>query len=170
MKCDKCDNQATVHLIEIVDGEKIEKHLCEAHAGEAGVTAKSPSTPINELLKNFVLKHSGTGEPDFAPPATGQVCESCGLTYSQFRKKGLLGCPACYEAFEEQLGPLLERAHEGSSQHIGKLPARAGADQVRQQRLLQLRRELDRAVCQEQYEAAARLRDEVRQLEEAEEQ
>jgi len=161
MKCDKCDKSATVHLIEIVDGQKIEKHLCEEHAGEVGVTSKPSAAPINELLKNFVMKHSGAGQID----VTEQSCPSCGMTYGQFRKKGLFGCPDCYESFEQTLGPLLERAHEGASQHIGKVPSMTCADQLRQQRLLQLRRELDRAVCQEQYETAARLRDEVRQLE-----
>jgi protein arginine kinase activator len=162
MKCDKCNNAATVHLIEIVDGEKIEKHLCEEHAGEAGVSANASVTPINSLLKNFVLKHSGAAETE---EAAEQSCEDCGLVYSQFRKKGLLGCPSCYEAFEEALEPLLERAHGGESQHLGKVPARAGDDQARQQRLLQLRRELDRSVRAEQYETAARIRDQVRQLE-----
>jgi len=161
MKCDKCDQNATVHLIEIVEGKKIEKHLCEAHAGEEGVAVKAANAPINELLEKFVLKHSGAvgSETDEA------TCESCGLTYSDFRKRGLLGCPACYEAFEDQLGPLLKRAHEGADRHIGKVPHYAGADEMRQQRLLQLRRQLDQAVASEAYETAARLRDEVRQLE-----
>jgi len=113
-------------------------------------------------LKNFVLKHSGASESE---PSSEQACEVCGLTYSQFRKKGLLGCPSCYEVFADVLEPLLERAHGGESQHLGKIPARAGDDQARQQRLLQLRRELDRSVRAEQYETAARIRDQVRQLE-----
>jgi protein arginine kinase activator len=160
MKCDKCDNQATVHLIEIENGEKIEKHLCEQHAVEAGVTAKSPEMPINELLENFVLKHSGAEKPQ-----SEVACEHCGLTYSEFRKRGLLGCPVCYETFERALVPLLERYHEGSSQHIGKMPCHSGVDELRQQRLRQIRRELDEAVASEHYERAARLRDDMRRME-----
>ncbi|MHB1156790.1 MAG: UvrB/UvrC motif-containing protein [Phycisphaerales bacterium] len=178
MKCDRCDNPATVHLIEIINGQKIEKHLCEHHALEEGVTIKVTSSPINELLEKFVLKHTSPAAaptsvggavqqagPVVAGGETDLVCEHCGLTFSEFRKRALLGCADCYTAFEPLLMPLLERAQEGASHHLGKVPRYAGSDQLRQQRLKQLRRELDKAVTSEQYERAARLRDEVRELE-----
>lgn len=164
MKCDHCDNQATVHLIEIQGGKKVEKHLCEVHAVEEGVAVKVQNAPINELLEKFVLKHSQGGEESPAKP-TAVHCESCGTTYDQFRKSGLLGCPQCYEAFERALGPLLERAHEGANRHLGKVPTHAGIDELRQQRLRQLRRELEEAVAAEQYERAAKLRDRVNEVE-----
>ncbi len=160
MKCDRCDKPATVHLIEIVEGKKIEKHLCEQHAAEEGVAVKVTNAPINELLEKFVLKHSGA-----QPAETELSCEQCGLSYEAFRKRGVLGCPACYEAFAPTLKTLLARAHEGATQHIGKAPRNCGADTLRQQRLMQLRRELDQAVAAEQYETAARLRDQVQQIE-----
>jgi len=160
MKCDRCDKPATVHLIEIVDGKKIEKHLCEQHAAEEGVAVKVTNAPINELLEKFVLKHSGSHE-------VGEElsCEHCGMGYEEFRKRGVLGCPACYDAFAPALGTLLARAHEGAEQHIGKMPQASGTDMLRQQRLMQLRRELDQAVAAEEYEAAAKLRDQVQQIE-----
>ena len=59
MKCDNCSNPATVHLTEIRAGKKVEKHLCEKCAAQTeGFPAKT-HTPINELLTNFVLAHSG---------------------------------------------------------------------------------------------------------------
>ncbi len=160
MKCDKCDQPATVHLIEIVNGKKIEKHLCEQHATEDGVAVKMSAAPINELLEKFVLKHSPSQEADEV-----QACADCGMTWEQFRKRGLLGCPGCYAAFDDALMPLLERAHEGGNCHIGKAPRCAGTDELRQQRLMQLRRELEQAVASEEYEKAAGLRDQVNQLE-----
>ncbi len=167
MKCDKCDKQAVVHLIEIHDGQKVEKHLCEEHAVAEGVQVKVSNAPINELLEKFVLKHSGEGESsgESPPAATDLVCGDCGMTYTEFRKAALLGCPTCYAAFDGPLMPLLERAHAGGTQHLGKVPRRTGFDERRQHRLMQLRRELDDAVAGEQYERAARLRDEVRQME-----
>jgi protein arginine kinase activator len=160
MKCDKCNNPATVHLIEIKNGKKVERHLCEEHAVEEGVTVKVTNAPINELLEKFVLKHSGE-----VSGQTEMVCDHCGLSYEEFRKTGQLGCPHCYEVFEQVLTPLLARAHGGHTQHIGKVPRQAGRDQHRQQRLLQLRRQLDEAVVAERFEQAASLRDQVRQLE-----
>ncbi|MDX1564918.1 MAG: hypothetical protein R3236_05905, partial [Phycisphaeraceae bacterium] len=106
MKCDRCDNQATVHLIEIKDSQKVEKHLCEACAVDEGVAVKVQSAPINELLEKFVLKHSGgSGEPEAS--STNLVCDHCGLSYDDFRRNGLLGCPHCYASFEAALVPLL---------------------------------------------------------------
>ncbi len=162
MKCDKCNKPATVHLIEIQNGQKIEKHLCEEHAAEEGIAVKVDNQPINDLLEKFVLKQTGQKET-----AADPQCDACGTTWSAFRKTGLLGCSTCYVAFESALMPLLERAHpDGANRHLGKVPQSRGTDEHRHQRLLRLRRELDEAVSLEQYERAANLRDQVREVEE----
>ena len=159
-KCDRCNRPATQHSVEICKGRKIEKHLCDYHAQEEGWAIKGAHTPINELLTNFVKLHSGT--------ATQQelVCQTCGLTFADFRQNSLLGCPDCYNAYAEPLASLLERAHEGATHHIGKVPRRAGAGEQRQTHILRMRKKLDEAVAREDYELAARLRDEIRRLEE----
>lgn len=163
-KCDKCNRRATHHSVEIIKGKKIEKHLCDLHAAEEGLSIKAVHTPINELLTNFVKLHSG-GSGAQAVTARELVCDTCGLTFAEFREHTLLGCPNCYSAFEAQLGPLLERAHEGGANHIGKVPRRAGSGQDRQEQLMSLRQRLDEAVNREDYELAARLRDDIGQLE-----
>jgi len=149
--------------VEIIQGKKIEKHLCDQHAAEEGLAIKSIHTPINELLTNFVKIHSGD-QPD--RPSPGGTCESCGLTFAQFRKDSLLGCPDCYKAFEQPLSTLLERAHEGGTHHIGKVPRRAGAGEQRQAMLMRMRKQLNAAVVGEDYELAARLRDDIHRFEE----
>lgn len=160
IKCDMCDRPATHHSVEIIKGQKIVKHLCDLHAAQAGLAIKAVHTPINELLTNFVKQHSGI--------ATQQelTCPDCGLTFSQFREHSLMGCPNCYKAMEAALAPMLERAQEGGTHHIGKVPRRAGAGEQRQQELLRLRKKLTDAVASEQYEEAARLRDQIRHVEE----
>ncbi len=159
-KCDQCDQPATYHSVKIVKGQKIEEHLCEAHAAQAGLVPKEAQAPINELLTKFVQLHSG-----MAGAQQELACDNCGMTFNEFREHSLLGCPECYRAFEAQLAPLLERAHEGATHHIGKVPRRAGADEHRQQRLLRMRKQLADAVAAEDYEQAARLRDEIRACE-----
>ena len=62
-KCDKCDRPATHHAVEIIKGQKIEKHLCDEHAAEDGMGLKSVHAPINQLLTNFVKATSGTEKP-----------------------------------------------------------------------------------------------------------
>ncbi len=161
-KCDHCEKPATHHSVEIRKGQKIEKHLCDAHAAQEGLSVKAAHTPINELLTNFVKLHSGA-----APAvATEAVCETCGLTFGEFREHSLMGCPQCYTAFKIPLAPYLERAHEGATHHIGKTPHRMGGGEKRQEQLLVLRKRLNDAVTNEDYELAARLRDEVRRFEE----
>ena len=161
--CDKCDRPATHHSVEIIQGEKIEKHLCDIHAAEEGMTVvKAVHTPINELLTNFVKMHSGQS----TETADQLACEQCGMTFAKFRESSLLGCPHCYKAFERQLDALLERAHEGGTHHIGKVPRRAGAGDHRQNQLLRMRKRLEEAVATEDYEMAARLRDDIAKFEE----
>ena len=68
-----------------------------------------------------------------------------------------------YNVFKKGLLPLIERMH-GSSQHVGKVPANAGAEIVKKNELVQLRKELNEAVERENYEKAAELRDKIYEL------
>lgn len=162
-KCDHCEKPATHHSVEIIKGQKIEKHLCDTHASQEGLAIKTAHTPINELLTNFVKLHSGA-----ATTTTEVSCDHCGLTFAEFREHSLMGCPNCYTAFKGPLSPLVERAQEGGTHHIGKVPHRVHGQEseVRQQKLLALRKRMGDAVTNEDYELAARLRDEVRRFEE----
>ena len=154
-KCDKCGRDATVHLTEIVDGEKIEKDLCEECAVSEGVTIKT-QVPISQILEELVLQSAAGGE-------LGRLkCDVCGITFMEFRQQGLLGCPNDYEAFEKVLVPLLERAHAGGSSHTGNVPGTAPADQRKQTELLRLRSQLREAVTGEDYERAAKIRDRIK--------
>jgi protein arginine kinase activator len=162
MKCDKCNNSATIHLTEIHDGKRMEKHLCEKCAAEAEGLPVKAHTPINELLTNFVLAHSGMTKE------TAAGCPQCGITWAEFRTSGLFGCENDYAFFDKDLTPLLQRAHEGGTHHLGKVPTRRGASSVpakRQLDLVRLRKELAKAVELEDYERAAKLRDQIRQAE-----
>jgi protein arginine kinase activator len=163
MKCDKCNKPATVHLTEIHSGQQLVKHLCEQCAAQNdGLVAKAHA-PINELLTNFVLAHSGLQKE------TAVTCEHCGVTWAEFRQSGLLGCEHDYIAFDKELTPLLARAHEGATHHIGKTPARrsggGGPAARRQVDLARLRKELAKAVEGEDYERAAKLRDQIKEAE-----
>jgi len=157
MKCDRCDNEATVHEVTIHKGAKVEKHLCEQCAQEEGVAIQSQSIPA-ALLSQFMI--SGGPAPAGAPRAL--ACEHCGMTYEQFRQHDLLGCPDCYHAFEKKLMPLLDRVHEGGTAHLGKTPKRSAGALVRERRIFILRKQLETALASEQYERAAELRDALR--------
>jgi protein arginine kinase activator len=170
MRCDRCDNEATVHEVRIISGKKTEVHLCQTCAQALGIVGKSQAN-IAELLTKMVMQPGPTAAgsetaPEAAPtePRSG-VCDSCGCTFSEIRKTGLIGCSDCYRVFADQLGPLLERAHEGGTHHLGKTPRRAGGEIDRQYLVLRLRQQLEEAVSAEEYERAATLRDQLRQAE-----
>jgi protein arginine kinase activator len=160
-KCDHCDKSATHHSVEILKGQKIEKHLCDEHAAKEGLAIKATQTPINKLLTNFAKTQTvdATPQPEW-------TCNHCGMTFAEFREHSVLGCPECYTAFENPLSALLERAHEGGTKHLGKTPRRSDGDDQRQQQLLRLRKRLEEAVTCEDYELAARLRDEIQRHQE----
>jgi protein arginine kinase activator len=157
MKCQMCEKQATVHLTEIVDGEKTERHLCEECAQTEGITIKT-HVPINELLNNLMTAQEESGE------ISELRCPQCDMNWTEFRKGGLLGCPNDYLAFDKVLRPLIERAHQGANVHVGRIPQHRAGAVSQQAKLLRLRLDLQRAVDREDYEVAARIRDEIKQL------
>jgi len=154
--CDHCAKPAIVHNTVIVNGKVIEHHLCEEHAAAVTGQAAGP-VPINALLGQ--LAQVG------AARARGPTCPSCGLTFHDFKSTGLLGCARCYDTFAATLVPVLERAHGGATQHVGRVPPEADvALRHRNEQLERLSRELAAAVAAEQYEEAARLRDMIHAL------
>lgn len=161
-KCQSCNQQpATVHLTDISPhGEKKIRHLCEACSQNEGVLPK-PLTHAQtiDLLTGLVMNKAGVQE------LAELCCSKCKTTFVEFRNSGLLGCPHDYDAFEKALAPLIERAHEGSRHHIGKSPRRLGMPRDAENDLIKLKRELNRAVDNERYEEAAKLRDRIRILE-----
>lgn len=158
MVCDRCNKaKATVLITDIVP-DKRERHLCEDCAEKEGIIIKQPHA-TNEILQHFIKHKSGVSV------AEDLVCPKCGTTFREFQLNGQLGCPNDYAVFEKVLTPLIERAHEGATQHIGKVPASADGATRRETGLIRLRRELDHAIRQENYELAARVRDQIQALE-----
>lgn len=164
MNCDHCDKPAVVHEVVIKHGEKKEIHLCEYHAKMAGVDVPGQQ-PINKVLSNFVMSQGSEGSASGGTAKRRKTCSTCGMSFARFRQEGTLGCADCYETFDEQLGPLIERTQSGATHHVGKVPARAGGTIDRQRVIQQLVKELDEAVAAEQYERAAQLRDRLVTLE-----
>jgi len=163
-KCDRCGRPATIYLTEISDGKKLEKHLCEECAVAEGVAMKA-DIPISQLLEDFVLHSTGAKNTSRDEADSKIACDVCGMTWERFREEKVLGCPHDYDVFEQQLRPILLNEQEGACQHIGKVPHRAGNDQRKQNAVLRLRAQLNSAIAQEDYERAAALRDQIRELE-----
>jgi len=165
MFCDICHkNQATVHLTEIIDEQMSELHLCEECARKKS----------QDMEQQFGLSDLLAGMADFEKPKGEAVsavqavkCPNCSLTFSDFKKIGRLGCGECYNAFRRYIGPLLKRIH-GSIQHTGKSPIKTGRSAKKKNDIQELRNRLNSAIETEAFEEAARIRDQIKELEKKE--
>ena len=181
MKCRACPKAAVLHITEVLADDRFEElHFCEDcgrryldGAPDAVKAAKAAASAAPDDADEFAeaidaaallaTEAAGAGEaegPDARP------CEVCGLKFVEFRNSGRLGCPHDYDHFREELLPLLESIH-GDTAHAGKAPkapARAAQSPRDAGELNSLRKKLTRAVKDEDYEAAARLRDRIREL------
>jgi protein arginine kinase activator len=168
MNCQNCQkNPATVHVTEITTNpgaatgahEIAEQHLCEMCAAtldlpHAGAGKKS----MADIWKLLQISAAQTRKK------SGPACPDCGMTLDEFRKKGRLGCPRDYEIFGSHIGELLERVH-GARTHVGRVPGASQQDLDRLERMTLLRQELESAIRSEAYENAAKLRDELKSIE-----
>lgn len=162
MQCEDCgQNKATVHFTQIVNDETETFHLCQSCAQERGLKTSpvQSQVPLSDFLSEM-------GAPIFTKATNANVsCPRCGCSFRQFRKTGRLGCAHCYLTFEQEMGALLRKIH-GSAEHVGIVGSEAiGPMEETEERLINLRRELRRAVEKEEYERAAELRDEILHLE-----
>ncbi|HUV41786.1 MAG TPA: UvrB/UvrC motif-containing protein [Sedimentisphaerales bacterium] len=163
MNCQVCNkNEATIHLTEITNGIRTEMHICERCAAKQEIVIKN-QVPVNELLSNLLA--SQPSEQELLGQPDGKTsCPYCGFSLAQFNKEAVLGCPYDYEVFEHALLPLVKRAHDGRTFHCGKIPSKTPADARKQIELLSMRQKLDQAIRNEDYETAARLRDEIAKM------
>ena len=161
MLCTICkEKPATVHLTQIV-GDKMQKlDLCEDCAKTKGI-----NDPTSFGLADLDLL-LGLGASQQLEQAAGGVelkCPRCGFTQADFKKSGRLGCPECYVTFAEGLRGLLKSMHKGT-RHTGKAPEALRATRENADLLKLLDEKLKQAVKHENYERAAQLRDEIKQL------
>ncbi len=190
MKCDVCDNEATVFLTQIVDGKMTKANLCERCSKEKGVT-----DPAGFQLADFLLG-AATQKKSRASAAEDDAlaCPTCGFTRAHLKKIGRMGCPDCYHTFADDLDNMLRAMHKGT-RHVGKVPGKHPAppspprEDLKamaplppsppplpapppppkpvspKKRLADLKGQLDHAIREERFEDAARIRDEIRAIE-----
>ena len=159
MLCCICkEKEATVHLTQIA-GDKMQKlDLCEECAKNKGV-----NDPTGFSLADLLLGLGASQEIEQSAGGTELKCPRCGFTQSDFKKAGRLGCAECYTTFAEELEGLLKTMHKGT-RHVGKVPEALRQTRDLSERLTTLERNLSKAVDEEDFERAAQLRDEIKQM------
>lgn len=103
----------------------------------------------------------------------GLCCGNCGTTLDAVRMGNPLGCKVCYEVFEDvlltelvsanKISARLASAKKSTPLHIGRSPGEA-KEMSPSLRLLALNEALTETLQQEDYEQAAWLRDQIKEL------
>ena len=158
MLCSSCkEKTATVHYTKIDGGQMHKVDLCEDCAKTKGV-----SDPTNFSLADMLL---GLGAAKEVEQSIGSEvkCPKCGFTHADFKKAGRLGCAQCYQTFSEGLDSLLKTMHKGT-RHVGKVPTALREARDLAEQMKSLHQRLAKAIEAENFEAAALLRDEIKQL------
>ena len=168
MLCQNCgQNTATTHIKTVVNGQLTEAHLCSECAKKQG---------YGHILGDWGGFGSLLGGLLGEPPAVEEKrCPGCGASFRQISQSGQVGCAECYHTFRSQLIPVIQRIH-GTAQHKGKSPGGSAlrvADQNRQlaavpqanTEIEEKKRLLQKAIETQDFEQAAVLRDQIKELE-----
>lgn len=167
MLCDNCKkNEATVHIKKLINGAKQEYSLCDGCANELNEMSFVDISSIG-LSNTFTVQDLLGGIIDYVNQSSQNAtvnittCKNCGMSYTEFKKTGLMGCSECYESFKASLIPIIKRV-QGNIEHVGKIPKKSGREMMGKRQLLKLREDLNKAITSEEYERAAEIRDEIR--------
>jgi protein arginine kinase activator len=165
MKCQKCGKrEADTHVKRVINGEFEEYDLCSECAREMGYTNMFSdfANDFNSLLGSFFGN---------ALPARTQAtrCEVCNTGYADIARTGMMGCANCYKVFADQLMPTIRRVH-GNTTHCGKHSKASKVQPVEAEnddksKIEDLKKQLDTAIKNQEFEKAAQLRDEIKDLE-----
>jgi len=183
MICENCgENEANVRYTQIINGDKKELLLCDKCSKELGIDNISFNMPINfsSFFSDFL---DGFEDNTFMPNINNikqLECKRCNTTFEEFMNKGKFGCSECYDSFQEKLNPLLKNI-QGSDTHIGRVGKidnrnKREKDKLQEENVNEgkkeenmnlrekLKNELNKAIKEERYEDAAKLRDEIKKL------
>ena len=172
MLCQHCKkHEATTHIKTMINGKYEEYRLCPECAHELGYDTMFSdfSTDFGGLLSSFFS--------NALPAISGAThCKSCGSTLNDIKRTGKVGCAECYDTFFSELLPTIRSIH-GNTEHKGKQPGvieytvnedTKKADEPAtpaEDKIKSLRDELKQAIADENFERAAQLRDEIKELE-----
>ncbi|SOC08977.1 protein arginine kinase activator [Ureibacillus xyleni] len=172
MICEHCqERQASVTVTQVINGQKSERHYCEVCAKQFHPFNidfhKEEQIPIHQLVANLfgLPVWNNTQEKTQTTTQKATQCPKCGFTFRHFLNEGKLGCPQCYETFSKQLPQVLTKIQAGTT-HSGKAPGKPSKDHTWVKKQIEtIREQLQIAIMEERFEDAAKLRDEIKELE-----
>ncbi len=174
--CQNCGkNEVTFRFTQVINGVKKEMNLCDKCARELGLKDMSFSMPISfsSFLGDFFNDYESSLLPSFMGTQALE-CKNCGTTFEDFMNRGEFGCMDCYETFEDRIAPLLKNL-QGANKHTGRKYREIESDKTdkkarrtvnkEETELEKLQKELQKAIKDERYEDAAKIRDQIKKVE-----
>ncbi|MEG0874015.1 MAG: UvrB/UvrC motif-containing protein [Clostridiales bacterium] len=161
MKCQNCGNKEAVMQVSTVsNGVKNIKYICNECANH--LFESNLSFQMNNPLQMMANIMGNYGRNVAELPPQNSQCPGCGTTYKDFLQRGRFGCAKCYDTFTDKLPPIFDKLHF-SHEYCGKMPQCAGILEDKD-KLALLEREKNAAVEREDYERAAELQRDIRNL------
>lgn len=167
MLCQNCGkNEATTHIKRVVNGDTTETHLCAECAQHLGYGDMFSGFGLN--LDDFFGSFLGDSVQKLSSP-TEQRCPKCGCTFGDIVNSGKIGCSECYRTFYDKLLPSIQRIH-GRIKHNGKLVSAPQTEMKKEEPVKEnptekLKKELEKAIADQEFEQAAVLRDKIKEIE-----
>ncbi|HIQ75331.1 MAG TPA: UvrB/UvrC motif-containing protein [Candidatus Cottocaccamicrobium excrementipullorum] len=183
MLCEKCKiREANIKYTEVINGVKKEHNLCTQCAKEMDFGHYSAifdgDFPLGKILSSLLGVEENSQKEEKLQQI---VCPTCGTSYQEFVENSCFGCQDCYSVFDLLIRDKIKKL-QGSVNHTGKKPKyqkiQAASQTVEGQnggevrepeltpkeQLEVLKARLQEAIRKEEYEDAARYRDQIRVL------
>lgn len=165
MLCQMChENPATTHIRTTVNGKTQEYMLCSTCANKNGYlfSPKNFDFSVGDLLSGFLGNIKGK---EAKHSLSVKKCPQCGMVFNEFSKTGKLGCAKCYDTFKDELIPMIERIH-GKSTHVKRQAQLSSLNKSMDvsEKIKKLQSEMQKAIDVQDFENAARIRDEIKEL------
>lgn len=192
MLCDNCGKkEANVRYWENINGKKRELNLCDECSKKLGIGQIDFSMPIgiSSFLGGFMEDFQTKEFMPMLNELKTLKCNSCGYTFDDIINTGRLGCKNCYDIFQDRLDPIIKKI-QGDNRHVGRIGkiidskidnindnkeesmkkdikngGNSKEDNKELSKIEKLQEELKKAIAEEKYEEAAKIRDEIKKLE-----
>ena len=152
MLCQKCrKREATVNHTEIINGDACSINLCDECMVE---TYGQFETNVAEAILSGLFGESVKQH---------KTCPACGMRFSDYEQSGLLGCPSCYDVFNEELMPYIARI-QGKTRHVGKSGGVYTSEHDLRRKLTILQNNLERALKCGNYDEAGKINEKMNAL------
>jgi len=144
MKCSLCGRFEASIAIYVVNHKKVRKKLflcknCAYKVSVAYFTSTNSRESSDVPVSGYTL--------DIA----SQRCDFCQMSFEEFLRNGVLGCPRCYVSFNSLLEPYLRAC---GSYHVGKKPYLWLRRKKLEKNFQRLRADFEKCVSEENYERA----------------